>query len=320
MMPGNAVTVTANFEVGITPTVISQTPTVGTTGVAITVRPTVVFSTPMDATTITNSTVQLMQGTMPITATVGLSGDELTATITPSSSLVNGTVYWILVITGAKSSTGDVALTTSYGSSTTSEFTTVGATVATKPTQTFLFSLPNPSDNGQTVYFCVAVVANRFNGIPTGTVTFKDGSSVIGKGILDKLGFASINISTLSSGVHDIIAIYSGDSNFTTSTSNMIIQKVRYVTITVLISNTQSSVIGQPIQFTATVSPKTAAGSITFYDGNIRLGSASLSSGVASNSTGKLTIGTHKITAVYSGDSNFSGSVSNVVNQVITKN
>jgi hypothetical protein len=110
--------------IAIVPTVSSQTPAVGATGVAITVQPTVVFSTAMDAATITTSTVQLMQGTTAVPESVSLGGDGVTATITPSSSLANNTTYWISVTTGVKSS-GEDSLAAAYGSSTTSQFTTL---------------------------------------------------------------------------------------------------------------------------------------------------------------------------------------------------
>jgi len=296
-MPANAVTVTANFAV----------------------IPPVQTATPVITTPIYNGATSV-SGTSENNASISLTVNGGSAHTTTASAGGAWTVTGLTLATGNPISV--TALGTGAGE-TVSAAATATVVVAPpskgKPTQTFLVSLPNPSDNGQTVYFGVAVFSIPFKGIPTGTVTFKDGSSVIGKGTLDKLGLTSINVGNLSSGVHDIIATYSGDSNFTTSTSNMVIQKVRYVTTIVLISNTQSSVIGQPVQFTATVSPMTATGSITFYDGNIRLSSASLSSGVASISTSKLTIGTHNITAIYSRDNNFSSSISNVVIQIITK-
>jgi predicted Zn-dependent protease len=62
-------------------------------------------------------------------------------------------------------------------------------------------------------------------------------------------------------------------------------------------------------------------GTVTFYDGSTNLGSSTLnSSGTATFSTAALSGGgsPHAITAVYSGDSNFGGSTSSVLSQVIT--
>jgi hypothetical protein len=57
----------------------------------------------------------------------------------------------------------------------------------------------------------------------------------------------------------------------------------------------------------------TPTGSVSFLDGTTTLGTATLSSGAASYSTSSLAAGSHSITAVYAGDTNFSGSTSNAV-------
>ena len=73
------------------------------------------------------------------------------------------------------------------------------------------------------------------------------------------------------------------------------------------------SAYGNSVTFTATVTGAgpTPTGTITFKDGAISLGSTTLSSGVATVTTTNLsaTGSPHTITAVYGGDSNFSGSL-----------
>jgi hypothetical protein len=49
------------------------------------------------------------------------------------------------------------------------------------------------------------------------------------------------------------------------------------------------------------------------------LGTGTLTGGSASFTTSALPVGTHAITAVYAGDSNFAGSKSNTVSQVVNK-
>ena len=189
-------------------------------------------------------------------------------------------------------------------------------TSAPSPTTLCLISLPNPSDFGQTVYFGAAVILPNCNGIPTGTVTFKEGSTVLGTSQL-YFGVAGFSTSSLSVGSHNIQAFYSGDSNYAASTSNIVVQKVHYDTTIALTSSLNPSNAGQSVTFKTTVSPNAAPGSVTFYDGATSLGSASLSSGSASISTTKLTVGYHNITAVYSGNNNYAGSTSNVVIQKV---
>ena len=72
------------------------------------------------------------------------------------------------------------------------------------------------------------------------------------------------------------------------------------------------SSLAQPITFTATVTPQNggqASGTVTFEDGFNTLGVTAISANGASLTTSSLTIGSHSISAVYSGDSNFMGSV-----------
>jgi N-acetylneuraminic acid mutarotase len=89
---------------------------------------------------------------------------------------------------------------------------------------------------------------------------------------------------------------------------------------TALVSSVNPSAVGQSVSFTATVTGQyggTATGTVTFSNGSTSLGSASLSGGSASLATAALPMGTDSITAVYGGDTNFSGSTSTAVSQVV---
>jgi hypothetical protein len=187
------------------------------------------------------------------------------------------------------------------------------------PTSVILVSIPNPSDIGQTINFGVAVVATKLNGIPTGTVTYFDGKTQIGTSTLNGLGLTSFNISTLSAGSHTITAVYSGDTTFLGSTSNIVIQKVHYDTKTTLTSNNNPSISGQSVTFTAnvTASGDTPSGIVTFSDGFTVLSTSTLGSGKATYTTSALSVGSHTITASYGGDATNDVSTSNVVVQVV---
>jgi len=63
-------------------------------------------------------------------------------------------------------------------------------------------------------------------GTPTGTVTFKDGSSTLGTGTLDSSGQAMFTTSTLTVGSHSITASYGGDTTFKEGTSPKFTQTV----------------------------------------------------------------------------------------------
>src|SRR5207244_12824015 len=79
-------------------------------------------------------------------------------------------------------------------------------------TSTALRSSPNPSTFGQSVTFtAVVTAADAGAGIPTGTVTFTEGATVLAANVsVDGTGHASFNISSLSIGIHTITANFTG--------------------------------------------------------------------------------------------------------------
>ena len=91
-----------------------------------------------------------------------------------------------------------------------------------------LTSSSNPSTVGQPVAFktTVAPTLRGVIGTPTGTVTFKDGTSVLATVKLAS-GSATFTTSTLVKGSHNITATYSGDSNFIPKTSSALTQVVQ---------------------------------------------------------------------------------------------
>jgi len=73
------------------------------------------------------------------------------------------------------------------------------------------------------------------------------------------------------------------------------------------------------VTLTATVSPSTATGKVTFLDGSTSIGTAQLSSGNASISTSNLASGNRSLTASYGGDTNDATSVSSPVMEFVTQ-
>lgn len=192
-------------------------------------------------------------------------------------------------------------------------------------TTTTVSSSANPSVFSQPVTFTATVTANTpGSGIPTGTVTFKNGSTTLGTSNLDGTGQATFTISTLAVGSASITASYNGDSNFNTSTSSALTQTVnKDGTTSSVTSSLNPSNRGQTVTFTATVvanAPGTAVptGSVTFKDGTKNLSTKTLNaSGQATFSTSSLARGSHPITVVYGGSSNFLGSTSAVLTQQV---
>jgi len=183
-----------------------------------------------------------------------------------------------------------------------------------------LSSSLNPSVFGQSTTF-TAAVTSALASPPNGeTVTFKNGTTVLGTGKLSS-GAAKFATATLPVGTDGVEAVYAGDANFAASTSNTVSQVVKKAsTTTVLISSQNPSNSGQPVTFTATVKPQftgTPAGTVTFKDGTTTLATVTLSGGVAKFTTTKLTVGTHSMTAVYAGSTSYATSTSPVLKQVV---
>jgi hypothetical protein len=87
---------------------------------------------------------------------------------------------------------------------------------------------------------------------------------------------------------------------------------------TTLASSSPASTYGQPVTFTATVSPSTATGTVQFLDGANSLGTVTVSAGQASLTIATLGVGIHSITASYSGDTSYAGSTSSALTQTVT--
>jgi hypothetical protein len=90
-------------------------------------------------------------------------------------------------------------------------------------------------------------------------------------------------------------------------------------TSTGLVSSLNPSFFGQSVTFTANVSGTggTPSGTVTFTVDGIAQTPVSLSGGSAQYITSSLAVGTHSITAAYSGDSSFNGSTSSTLTQTV---
>lgn len=93
-----------------------------------------------------------------------------------------------------------------------------------------------------------------------------------------------------------------------------------FSTSTTLASSVNPSVTGQAVSVTGTVSPSAATGTVAFYDGATPLGTGTLNGGKTTLSTSSLSASTHSLTAIYSGDSTYSGSTSDALLQTVKIN
>ena len=93
----------------------------------------------------------------------------------------------------------------------------------------------------------------------------------------------------------------------------------RTATTIAVSSDPNPSAYGASVTITATVSPFTATGSVIFKEGATELGTGIITAGSVSYTTATLAVGSHTITAVYSGDSGHVASTSSDHNQTVNK-
>ena len=173
------------------------------------------------------------------------------------------------------------------------------------------------SDNGQTVTIKATIVP-----IPDGgTVQFQDNGINLGSPVpVNPSGRADYSSSSLTPGKHSIVAVYSGNANYMASATIAEITIVETTTL-ILDSSANTSAKGQPITFTASINPVPDGGTVQFQDNGVNIGNP-----VSLNASGQATyillspdIGTHSITAKYSGSANFTSSMRTVEKVVKTR-
>jgi hypothetical protein len=181
------------------------------------------------------------------------------------------------------------------------------------PATVTLVSDVNPSTIGQTVTFTATLPGDA-----TGTVQFQDNGANLGSPVSVSAGSAQLMTSTLTLGTHPITALYSGDLTYAGATSEAVSQVVSLLaTTTTLSSDINPSATGQLVTFTASVTP-VATGTIQFQDNGTNLGGpVLLAGGSAQFMTSALALGTHPITATYSGDAQHASSISQELMQIV---
>jgi len=187
---------------------------------------------------------------------------------------------------------------------------------------------------------------------PTGTIAITDqvtcpGSSTVLSVVLGNIKLGSALSATPASGTlavssfpcvgqNSIMAVYSGDSNYSAGSSQPLVETVLgefTPTSATVRSSLNPSVVGQSVIFTAQLSyaftqQTYATGTVTFTDTNTGqvLGTAGVQNSggggrivtAASITTTSLAPGSYAVQAAYSGDSVYSASKSQILNQVLT--
>lgn len=183
----------------------------------------------------------------------------------------------------------------------------VGAYESLIATTLTLTSSLNPAPIGQTITLTARVVESSSE-TPTGLVRFYAGADLLGSTTLDSGGYATLDVSGLSAGVHNLHAAYAGDTQFAASQSSDLQQQINKGAVSLNVSTTPNpSVTGQEVTASAVVSPISGGGAPT---GTVVISGsgASCSIDLALSSTCTLTFpgaGSYTFDAHYSGDAGF---------------
>jgi hypothetical protein len=168
--------------------------------------------------------------------------------------------------------------------------------------------------------------------LPTGSVSFYYGNTLIGSGSLNSSGVATLTANTagIALGTYSVTARYAGDANYGPATTSplSITLVAKSATTLGLTPATQSVVSGGPKpSFTATVTGNMAGhqptGTVTFLSGSTVLGTALLeqaptySDATFSASAAGVPAGKYPVTASYPGDSWNNASTSSAVTVIV---
>jgi hypothetical protein len=171
----------------------------------------------------------------PIVYGTPLSATQLNATSTVAGSFTYSPVQGIISYSpspGTVLSIGQHTLTATFTPTDTIDYTnqtaTVTLTVIPATPLVALTASVNPVFTSNPVTFTATL--NVPATAPTGTVTFYDGTTPLGSGVITASA-ATLTLSAPATGIHPITAVYSGDTNSTSATSPILSEIIQDFTI-----------------------------------------------------------------------------------------
>ena len=265
------------------------------------------------------SLVALDSTQTPVTnynGTVHVTSNDPAAALPANAALVNGTGTFSLTLNTAGFET--ISVTDVAAASLTGSRQITAAVPSANPTTTTLTGGPtSPVVSGQFVNYLMTVTGN---GVSTNFGTMNatiDGVEFVSGGITN---ISNVGLNP-TGGTHIVIANYIGDGVRGSSSSAPVTLVVNPAPSTLTVASSQSSAPqGTRVSFTVTPAPfTTQRGSVTFLDGTTPLGILPLSQAFSPGLTvTALSLGTHSITASFSGSPDLLPSTSAAIQQVIT--
>lgn len=223
---------------------------------------------------------------------------------------------------------GDLTVTAQYlGDTTFAPSTSVGINVhvhkVLAPTSTTISASPTSTVYGQTVTLNANVAASD-GGTPTGSVIFTEGGTTLGTAPVDGSGNASLDVTTLGVGSHSITAKYSGDDDYSATSSAPASVTVAKATAVVSLSSANTNTVaGQAVALNVQVTAGgsgsgTPTGSVQLtVDGTPTGSPVALSGGSAVfPALTSLGAGDHVLGVTYPGDDNFTSGTDSLTQHV----
>ena len=247
----------------------------------------------------------------PATITYGtpLSNAQLDATAN-----VPGTFFYTAPVVGLNPAgtllpAGTSPLGAGFTPTDTTDYNSISAYVqitVNKATTTTTIAVTTTQTVTGTTATITATVHPQIGGTPTGTVTYFSGSANLGSAAVG----TPLTTGVLPVGTNQITAVYGGDSNFTGSSSSATaVTSIAPTAVTLSLGLTQVFYPTSAVSFTVIVPLKNLqliSGTITLYDETTVIGTYSLpAGGVLVGVTPQLSVGTHKLRAVYSGNAQY---------------
>jgi hypothetical protein len=259
-------------------------------------------------------------GDAPHTGTLSLVEDTTVLATVDITQATPGTDGYFAIVVSDGLPLGTHRLKLTYSGDATYNaltYTLSTVTAATTVNTTTYLSGPTTAAAGQMITLTANVRASNVPA-PAGTVTFLDGSTVLGTAEVNASGVASFQTNALALGTHAVTASYAGTSSYNPSTSSALNLRVFGAT-TSLSTSWAAPIAGQA--WTANVAIKGTllegiprTGTLTFTEGTTVLATVDVATATP-NSSGYyalavpagLSQGVHTLKIAYTGDENYGG-------------
>lgn len=180
-----------------------------------------------------------------ITYGAALGSAQLNATANFNGVTVPGTyTYSPVAVAGSVPPSGSQTLSVTFTPNDTTTYKTVTGTTTLTVNKAAPLVVLTTSATPVLAQNAVTLTATVSSGVsaPTGTVSFLDGTTMLGSGMLSG-GVATLATTTLAAGSHSITAIYSGDANFVTLTSAALTELVQDFSLSISSDSTTSQTV-----------------------------------------------------------------------------